>query len=133
MPECADRGAEPVRDEVFTERTHHGVDYTPMRAVRTDRYKLIRHFEPGTPPPMPTDVRNCLSARTLPERLTRPRPGEELYDLGEDPWETNNLAGTPEAEAIQRHLSERLDQWMRDTVDPLLDGPIRLPGERARA
>jgi N-sulfoglucosamine sulfohydrolase len=41
-----------------------------------------------------------------------PRPVFELYDLENDPFELNNLAGQASVSAIERDLRERLDRWM---------------------
>ena len=41
-----------------------------------------------------------------------PRPVFELYDLENDPFELNNLAGQAAVSAIERDLRERLDRWM---------------------
>jgi hypothetical protein len=46
------------------------------------------------------------------------RPAEELYDVQKDPDQTNNVAGQPKYAAVQRGLSARLEQWMRNTADP---------------
>jgi arylsulfatase A-like enzyme len=40
------------------------------------------------------------------------RPMFELYDLSKDPNEFNNLAGKPEAAAIERELKAALQEWM---------------------
>lgn len=49
------------------------------------------------------------------------RPEFELYDLKNDPYETKNLAGSPEHEAVVRRLDQTLKQWMQaegDIGDP---------------
>ncbi|KAA5541422.1 sulfatase [Roseiconus nitratireducens] len=46
------------------------------------------------------------------------RPEEELYDLQDDPYEMNNLAGSQSATAIQSELSAELDRWMKSQGDP---------------
>ena len=53
----------------------------------------------------------------------RPATGEylELYDLKEDPYEFNNLAGRPGLKDVQERLSEDLQSWRAQTQDPLLD------------
>ena len=58
-------------------------------------------------------------------RATRPRV--ELYDLLGDPQEMRNLAEDPAHGDIRAALGARLDDWMRDTADPLLDGPVGVP------
>jgi hypothetical protein len=40
------------------------------------------------------------------------RPMFELYDLGTDPHELNNLAGTRAAATIERELKAQLQEWM---------------------
>ncbi|NJL32291.1 MAG: sulfatase-like hydrolase/transferase [Phycisphaerales bacterium] len=119
--------SEPHRQFLFAERTHHGTHYDPMRCVRTQRHKLIRNFQPGSPPPIPGDVQSGGSAIHLTERLLTARPAIELYDLDTDPWEKNNLAGSTACEQIRQKLTDELNQWMHLTDDPLLKGPIPLP------
>ena len=53
------------------------------------------------------------------------RPRFELYDLKADPSEQNNLAGDPGHGAIQEQLRQKLVAWMKETHDPLLNGPVR--------
>ena len=54
----------------------------------------------------------------------------ELFDLESDPLEQNNLAGMAEIAAVEKQLSEELWRWMRETRDPLLDGPVPSPRYR---
>lgn len=50
------------------------------------------------------------------------KPGEyELYDLRENPFERNNLAGQERIARIEKRLREALLQWRKETDDPLLD------------
>ena len=51
----------------------------------------------------------------------------ELYDLQADPNEQVSLAGRPETAAIQSELGAKVIKWMRETGDPLLDGPVQSP------
>jgi hypothetical protein len=55
------------------------------------------------------------------------RPAEELYDLSADPYETTNLAESPEAAEIRGDLAYHLEEWMSDTGDPLLHGDVPGP------
>ena len=57
----------------------------------------------------------------------RALPREELYDLLFDPGEAANLAGDPAYAEVRAELSERLETWMRETDDPLLDGDVEPP------
>ncbi len=45
-------------------------------------------------------------------------PAEELYDLQSDPHYMNNLAGDPSAADVQRQLSARLTEILREQADP---------------
>jgi len=134
-------GERPHRECLFTERNYHGgraeprpdgtsANYDPMRSVRTDRYHLIRNFDPN--------ARRQWSADDVPELSstypmwfnqmapppTEPRPAVELYDVREDPLERNNLADTPELADVRAALMDKLEAWMHQTDDPLRRGPI---------
>ena len=50
-----------------------------------------------------------------------------LFDLAFDPDETNNLVGEDGLKHIEDDLRGRLDRWMAETKDPLLDGPVPMP------
>ncbi len=47
---------------------------------------------------------------------------DELYDLENDPYELNNLAGNPEFTKVQQEMETRLKRWMADTGDPFETG-----------
>src|SRR5262249_56675450 len=109
----------PERDAVFFERERHAnvragnLSY-PCRAVRTDKYLYIRNLRPdrwpagdpvlvhsvgpfGDVDPSPT---KDLILTHRDERAFAPyfqaafakRPAEELYDLGHDPFQLQNVA-----------------------------------------
>jgi len=116
------------REKIFAEMTFHGY-YRPMRCVRTERYKYIRSFEIGYGVMVPTDAQEGASF-TENIRYVRKQTHakfEELYDVQADPDELNDLAGDSEHEAVRAELSAALAKWMRDTADPLLDGPVASP------
>ncbi|OYP32395.1 heparan N-sulfatase [Rhodopirellula sp. MGV] len=46
------------------------------------------------------------------------RPAEELYDLENDPYELNNLAGSQSVAEVQQRLSGELDRWLELQNDP---------------
>ena len=56
--------------------------------------------------------------------MTEPRDGEELFDLENDPNETRNLAKKAEFQSIKLDLRDRVDRWMAETGDPILEGEI---------
>ena len=118
-------GEPPAREEIFAEKTWHDA-YDPRRAVRTERWKYIRNFEPGPDLVLPADIAAAPSA-TAPEVVEaqdRDRAAEELYDVVADPWERRNLAGLPAHSAVREACAARLRTWMESTGDPLLQGPI---------
>lgn len=119
--------AERVRDEVYFELTYHTA-YDPMRGIRSERCKYIRsyadrplHFSPHVDP---SPTKDLLRARGFFEAR---RPTEMLFDLVRDPLERENLADDAAYADVRQALRARLDQWMRDTDDPLLVGEVQAP------
>ena len=49
------------------------------------------------------------------------RPGEELYDLANDPRQLRNVAGEKAYESARRELAGELQRWMQQTEDPRTD------------
>lgn len=118
------------RDAIFGEKTFHSY-YDPMRCIRTRQHKFIRNFETGFAVEVPADIQQSPIFRADPTRYSTDRPHVvELYDLDVDPLEQHNLAGTPGIEAVEERLSAELWSWMRETDDPLLNGPIASPRYR---
>jgi N-sulfoglucosamine sulfohydrolase len=112
---------------VFTELTYHAA-YEPQRAIRTERFKYIRRFGDDLRPVLAnvddSPTKDVLSTLGW---FDRPVEREQLFDLIADPNEMQNLAADPAYAATHAELSARLDEWMRDTADPLLDGPVPAP------
>lgn len=120
------RDYEP-RASVYAEKTWHSY-YDPMRAIRTQRYKLIRNFESAFAVEVPADVQEGAVFRESPQRYSRDRTAPlELYDLELDPLEAVNLASIERHSGLMRELDALLWQWMADTADPLLEGPVASP------
>ncbi len=116
--------------------------YFPQRAVRGQRFKLIRsifarqddpHFEklrlhdnskqPNESQkvaPMPDLSALSLSMREACQTWSRP-PEYQLYDLQEDPLETVNLAGRAELAGVEIELKNALEFWMQETRDFVLN------------
>lgn len=84
----------PPRSALFGQYDLHNGGLAYLRMIRTDRYKLVRHFK----------------ARGL----------DELYDLQQDPDESQNLANAPQLRAVRRELEAQLHAWMESIDDPLL-------------
>jgi uncharacterized sulfatase len=95
------RGETPTWDDTLYGMydMHHSA-VARMRMIRTPRWKLIRHFEPGGQ--------------------------DELYHLADDPDEAHNLADStqPEHRTQREALSRRLDQWMSAVGDRQANYPV---------
>ena len=119
--------AEEIRSETFAEVSYHAA-YEPKRCVRTKRWKYIRRFGEHDTVPMA----NCDDSYSKDVWLahgwaTRSVAREQLYDLVYDPNEAHNLAMDPAISDVLQDLRGRLDRWMAETNDPLLDGPVPFP------
>jgi arylsulfatase A-like enzyme len=96
--------------------------YSGMQAIRTARYKLIRNSEPGIGLQIDADTLQTPAGDAMRETLRNwPRPEIELYDLAQDPWERNNLAGNPDTLKIESALTRELYDWLSRTDTPILD------------
>ncbi len=119
--------AEKARDEVFLEVTYHAA-YEPMRAVRTDRYKLIRRYDYHNGI-VPANIDDGYAKTFLMDAgygaATKPR--DALYDLWIDPMERENLANDARYLSTYNDLSARLERWMLKTNDPLIVHGARVP------
>jgi len=122
-----------IHDAIFTEMTYHRA-YEPLRSIRTKRWKYTRRFDSGARGPDNSDPRSPGAYLWINHGWYDREPQEEeLYDLIFDPHETNNLIGSPRVKAIHEELRARLENWMRETADPLLQGFIPGPdGTRIR-
>jgi len=122
-------GGYDSRAEIFAEKSTTPEDV--KRCVRTATHKLIRNYNEGPQLELPTDIEASLTRRDMGDAHLAPRPQVELYDLVDDPLEVRNLAGAPEVADVERGLVERLDQFLEETGDPVLRGPIPRPPEEA--
>jgi N-sulfoglucosamine sulfohydrolase len=118
---------ERLHDAIFAEVTYHAA-YEPQRAVRTERWKYIRRFDDYRYPVLAncddSDSKSLLVEAGWGERVV---PREQLYDLVLDPAEGNNLAEQPACRERLDELRGRLEGWMRESADPLLDGSVPPP------
>ncbi|MCZ8513877.1 sulfatase [Paenibacillus filicis] len=92
---------------------------TVSRAVRTEHYKLIRHFWPARKHEVPVNIAN-------PE-LKQKMPVVQLFDLDKDPNEFCNVADDPAYAGILSELSGQLWAWLERVDDPILKGPTPTP------
>ena len=124
--------AEPPRTYAFSGRDRGDETVDRIRTLRTKRFRYIRNYYPDRPflqmnrykeASYPTlwVLRKLHQEGTLnaeAERLMAAnRPAEELYDLLQDPYEINNLAGSPDHRQLLRHYRTTLDQWIEKIDD----------------
>ena len=121
------RETDEVNDAIFAELTFHAA-YEPQRAIRTQRHKYIRRFGDRLTPVLPNvddgPTKELLIASGWADR---PLPREELHDLLFDPAEAANMADDPAYSEVRAELAGRLEAWMRETADPLLEGDVEPP------
>lgn len=107
------------RDYVFAHADRFDAEYTKARAVRSQRWKYIRNYQPGGERLGFSDYRAqhpAMQAIRLAQlegdsRWDTPGAPEELYDLDMDPHELHNLADEPEASPVLEELRAALDAW----------------------
>ncbi len=118
---------EALHEATFAEMTYHAA-YEPQRSVRTERWKYIRRFD-DYPGPVLANCDDSASKQVWLEAGWGERTvaREQLNDLVLDPAEQNNLAADPSCGEALAGMRRRLDQWMGDTDDPLLEGPVPAP------
>ncbi|GGG84171.1 heparan N-sulfatase [Parapedobacter pyrenivorans] len=114
----------------------------PMRSIRGNRYKLIWNLTPDSAYYIKYSMNNEKpdldwptwlqvathndEARKLTERIVR-KPEVEFYDLENDPYELENLAGKSTYQEMIADYSAQLKAWMADQGDKgaALDVPIK--------
>tara|TARA_B100000809_G_scaffold19840_2_gene17477 strand:- start:31095 stop:32444 length:1350 start_codon:yes stop_codon:yes gene_type:complete len=101
-----------LREDLFLSYTSLGVKeiYTPypIRAVVTERYKLIHNI-------------NIKAGNPKGKSKQKTSTEFELYDLQNDAKEDNNLAGKIEFQNIQADLLSRLKKWQQSVGDKGID------------
>lgn len=123
--------AAPARKYVYGARDRMDERYDAIRAVRDDRFRYIRNYEPlkpyyqymNTPEKGATmrEIREAEHNGTLSpiavQFSTGSKPVEELYDTVADPHEVHNLAADPRyAERLRTMRTECL-RWQSDIRD----------------
>ncbi len=116
-----------AHQEIFSELTYHAA-YEPQRAIRTERFKYIRRFDDYPYPVLANCDDSPSKEAYLARGWARRRVSREaLHDLFFNPGEGRNVIDDPEYAEIARDMRRRLEQWMEQTGDPLLDGPVPAP------
>jgi N-sulfoglucosamine sulfohydrolase len=117
-------------DEVYASHTFHEITmYYPMRVVRTRRYKLIWKIVYKLDYPFASDLwfsqtwqdiikrgEKVYGRRSIDAYIHRPK--FELYDLGKDPDEINNLAEDERYTNVFEELKGKLKTFQKRTKDP---------------
>ncbi len=118
-------------DRVYASHTFHEIQmYYPMRVVRERKYKLIWNIAHPLPYPFASDLWASATwqaqwelgkdapygQRTVGEYIHRPK--FELYDLEQDPHESNNLADDPQFQPVLYELQKKLRSFQEQAGDP---------------
>lgn len=132
LPALLGRSAR-ARDYVYGIHNNipEGTPYA-IRDIRDNRYKLILNLMPAqdyyirfmmnpkdTASYWNTWVRQAAgspSAKKLTDRIKK-RPAVEFYDLQQDPYELDNLAGNPAYSSQIKAYTARLHEWMKQQGD----------------
>ena len=105
-------GADPVAPDVSASRS-----LRPLLEGRGAGWEDVVFMEQE-------ETRSIRTGRWLLMRRFRPTPydfGDELYDLGNDPDERDNVAGDPAYRAVMTELTARLDRHFDRYSDPKWD------------
>jgi uncharacterized sulfatase len=87
------------RDALYGQYDPHNGLIDFMRMVRTDRYKIVRHY-----------LSNGMN---------------EFYDLQNDPGELHNLWDVEKLRPTRDALQAKLDAWEKSIDDPIVNDPHR--------
>lgn len=125
-----DAGPEP--EYIFAARDRCDETVECIRCVRTKRYKYIRNYRPDLPYMQPNrykdtsyPTRNIMrrlhaEGKLTPEQelwMAPRKPGEELYDIQNDPHEVHNLAESPSHQRVLERLRAAHVRWMDQVKD----------------
>jgi N-sulfoglucosamine sulfohydrolase len=124
--------AEPAREYAFGARDRCDETVFRFRTVRDARYRYIRNFTPERPFLQPNQYKakqyptwNLLKELHAEHKLTPAQevlcqptmPEEELYDIEQDRWQTNNLAKSPAHQDTRKKLQAVLEKWIEESND----------------
>ncbi len=140
-------GAPPPREYIYGARDRMDERYDIIRAVRDQRFKYIRNYEPfktfyqymNTPEQGATmhEIRRVERDGTASPGVAQflePRKAiEELYDTDADPDEMHNLAGDPRYADELRRLRDVHLEWVLSTRDLGLLPEAEIAAREARA
>lgn len=127
-------GIQRAKPRVYVHGARDRVDETSdtIRAVRNQRFKYVRNYQPQLPRsltiaylesmPIMQEMRRLNAAgelKTVAERqyFEPTKPLEELYDTVTDPHEVNNLAADPKYRAQLERLRAECLRWQYEVGD----------------
>lgn len=116
------------RDFIVAARDRCDFTIDRIRAIRTKYFKYIQKFMTDRPfmQPQYRDKKKPYKevmkiwkngAKFEDSWLSDKRPAEEIYDLKDDPYETHNLAESPEYKDQLVKMREILNNWIKETDD----------------
>lgn len=118
------------REFVFAARDRLDKFPDRSRAVRSKRFKYIRNWRPDLPAGFDLGFRRNIPLmkqwryqfeqgmlNDVQSKFFRPRGPEELYDLANDPWETQNLAMDPAFAETREEMRGVLERWLASSDD----------------
>ncbi len=132
------------RDEIHTTHTSDGtMNLYPIRAMRDKEFKYIRNLRPDCYHSNHSDIQRKENsgeywfsweelaktdshAAEVIEKYYK-RPAEELYNLEDDPQETNNLANDPKYSTKLEEMRSKVDSWITSQGDKLPLPPKSYP------
>lgn len=116
------------RDETYGHADRFDEKYEMLRSIRKGKWKYIRSYQPYYPDGLQNNYRYKMMAfaswkdlykegqlNTEQAAFFREKPVERLYNLEDDPYEINNLAG--EEKEVLKELRDRLNTWMMEKND----------------
>ena len=131
------------REYLFAEWcSAHPPIYFPQRSVRDKKFQVILNLLQDRPSPSAigyagisrfgawepgasaAEISSAEDQIHQAYKTYQNPPAEELYDLENDPWEFNNLAGVLEYTGVQERLRRQLRHWQESTGDGLLEPDI---------
>lgn len=119
------------RNHIYAARDRMDERYDIIRAVRDNRYKYIRNYEPNLPYdqylsyceswPIMQELRRVEAAGGLNDAqklfFRDKKPIEEFFDTQNDPYEMNNLVDSPEHRTQLDQLRAAMDEWLDEAND----------------
>jgi uncharacterized sulfatase len=124
----------PARRCVYAARDRMDETYDIIRAVRDERFKYIRNYQPGKPYAQYIDYMDQMPTLREWRRLNKDgklvgpqrnffapeKLPEELYDTHADPDEVVNLAANPQYADVLKRMRGEHERFMKDTGDMAL-------------